>query len=275
LATNTLSGNAAQVAAFLKGHGLSDAQTAGILGNLQQENNFSTATNSGGLGMEQALGSRATALTQYANAHGLSPNSVEAQEQFLWTELEVPGSSSYQGNSTRDAFNATTTATDAATVFSQKFERPGNPQLQNRIQYANNFLPALSGVAGVSGSTSAGSGGGPGLLGQLNNGIKHIPIIGPVDNAVTGTYNAAVTTGQAVGNFFSWIGNPQNLLRVAYFVVGGVMVLIGGAKLVGGSAGGAIGGAAGVAAATGSVTGKAAKTTINTIKPGTGSHRAG
>lgn len=101
------------------------------MGNLQQENNFSTADNAGGMGIAQWIGSRRTAEISYAHQNGLDPQSLQAQLGYLWQEL-----STGSGGIKPSELNGLT-ASAAAQLFEQKFERAGKPMMSNRINYAN------------------------------------------------------------------------------------------------------------------------------------------
>lgn len=110
---------------------MSAGAIAGIMGNMQQENSFSTADNAGGMGIVQWTQGRRTAEINYAKQHGLSPTSLEAQLGYLWQELTT-GSGGIKPSELNGL-----TASAAAQLFEQKFERAGKPMMSNRINYAN------------------------------------------------------------------------------------------------------------------------------------------
>ena len=77
---------------FLRSKGLNDKAIAGVMGNIQQESNFSTtATNSGSgaYGLFQWLGSRKTGLENYARSTGGSKDDITTQLNYFWHELET------------------------------------------------------------------------------------------------------------------------------------------------------------------------------------------
>lgn len=136
----------AQVWNYLKSQGLSDAAVAGIMGNLQQESSMNPKAAGGGLA--QWIGSRGSALRNYAASRGLSANSLEAQLGFLWQEL----SSGSQGITPAQLNQMS--VSQAAQAFSNKFERPGIPMMNNRIKYANQYYNQFAGTGGGSASSS-------------------------------------------------------------------------------------------------------------------------
>lgn len=105
------------------------------MGNMQQENSFSTADNSGGMGLVQWIGPRRNAEMALAKSEGLSPTSLQAQLDYLWQEL-----SSGSGGLKVGELNGLT-ASAAAVLFSNKFERPNPKYAMNdkRSSYANNI----------------------------------------------------------------------------------------------------------------------------------------
>ncbi len=101
---------------YFMAKGLSAAQAAGIVGNLQQESGLNP--NAPGGGLDQGEGSR---------AHG---GSTKQQLEAMWKELET----SEKG--TLAALKAAKSPAEAARIFSEKFERPGEPKMSKREQYA-------------------------------------------------------------------------------------------------------------------------------------------
>ncbi|HUE26304.1 MAG TPA: phage tail tip lysozyme [Solirubrobacteraceae bacterium] len=126
-------GNAGQVVySYLTKQGLTAAQAAGVVGNLQQESSLNPAEPGGGLA--QWIGSRWSALVAFAGKQGASPDSAALQAEYLWHELTT----SERGALT--ALKKTTTPQQAARVFSEQYERPSDPQLANRERYATEAL---------------------------------------------------------------------------------------------------------------------------------------
>jgi hypothetical protein len=115
-------------------YGLSPAGAAGVVGNMKQENGLSTATNSGGVGLCQWIGSRSREEHQFAHQQGLSPNSVKAQVGFMMHELHRD----YQP--LLKHLKTTNNPQSAALAFSKQYERPGKPQNHTRMRYAQEAL---------------------------------------------------------------------------------------------------------------------------------------
>ena len=120
------------VYSYLTKQGLTPAQAAGVVGNLQQESSLNPAEPGGGLA--QWIGGRWSALLRFAKAQGADPNSAPLQAEYLWHELTT----SERGALT--ALKQTSTPQQAARVFSQQFERPSEPMLANRERYAREAL---------------------------------------------------------------------------------------------------------------------------------------
>lgn len=137
----------AQVGALLSGrYGRTTA--AAIIGNLMQESNLNPA----------AVGDRGASrgIAQWnmmaGRGRGL-PSDLAGQTQFLMRELErdYPGVlRAMQGKS----------IAEQTRIFSQGFEKPGDPQMANRVRQA---LAAYSRLGGVSPAAGEGFVGGPGL----------------------------------------------------------------------------------------------------------------
>lgn len=123
-----------QVYNFLtKSMGLSTELACGIMGNWQQENNFSPEDNSGGLGICQWTGSRRE------NCINMFPDSYEtlpAQLSFFKWETENDESSSFQ-----EVLNyGASTPEEYAYAFCDKYERAGMPMMEQREGYARQFF---------------------------------------------------------------------------------------------------------------------------------------
>lgn len=130
--------NAEKAWNFFAGKGLSPQAISGILGNLQQESGLDpTATNasSGAFGIGQWLGVRKTNLFNYSQSKGLDPNSLEAQLEFMWKELEEGKDSRLDLNS----FKNITDVKQAADIFERDFERSGGSAMDKRRNYAQEF----------------------------------------------------------------------------------------------------------------------------------------
>lgn len=107
-----------QIVQFYMGKGLTKAQASGIAGNAEQESGLNP--NESGGGLFQDIGGRS----------GSGTGSLNMQLEAAWGELLGPESGALA------ALRRTTTPQAAAKVFSELFERPGDPMLSNREQYA-------------------------------------------------------------------------------------------------------------------------------------------
>jgi hypothetical protein len=107
---------------FLIGKGLTPAQAAGIMANMQHESGFNPeATNpsSGAYGLVQWLGGRKSNLQNIANKDGRYVGDLEYQLDYLWEELNGPERRAY------DALLQTNDPASSARVFHDEFERGG------------------------------------------------------------------------------------------------------------------------------------------------------
>jgi hypothetical protein len=111
---------------FFRSRGFTAIQTAGIMGNIQQEHRFRTADVPGGLGIMQWMGGRRLRLLEMEN-----PFWISTQLEFTMTEL----------NGTywriRDAMFAAETIEDATRIFQNQFLRCGVCKEERRIQFAH------------------------------------------------------------------------------------------------------------------------------------------
>lgn len=144
------SNNAAQAVAtdLEQRYGLTPAQAAGALGNIQQESGMQCNVNQGGrtgapngdcsggagYGMVQWDGSRKAGEIAYAKEHGLDPGSLQANIGYMNKELDGPY------NKTIRDIKQTSTAAGAARVWETDYEQAGTPEMGNRVEYANAFL---------------------------------------------------------------------------------------------------------------------------------------
>jgi hypothetical protein len=110
---------------FLISKGLNKYGAASIMGNLQQENQFSTS----GDGLAQWTGPRKTALKKYASDHNLSSDSLDAQLGYLWQEIS---SGIYIKVDTLNGM----TVQQGTVYVCNKYEGAGIPMMDKRIGYA-------------------------------------------------------------------------------------------------------------------------------------------
>ncbi|KAG8154533.1 hypothetical protein BFF94_007160 [Burkholderia catarinensis] len=131
-------------------YGLNDTQIAGVLGNLQQESGLKPNVNQGGAegapsgnfaddnangwGLAQWGGARKQGEIAYAKQHNLDPGSLDANIGYMNQELDGPYSK------TISDLKNTTNVSQAAQVWDTDYEQATDPQMDNRLQYAQNFL---------------------------------------------------------------------------------------------------------------------------------------
>lgn len=159
--------NAAVIRQFLASKGLTPAQIAGVLGNLQEESGLDpNALNprEQAIGLGQWEGGRRSALQRFAAERGTSETDLQTQLDFLWSELNGPESNALA------KLKATSSPADAAAAWDQFYERSAGTTRQQRIDYANQFASGgqlgqtggggRAGGFGASVTFSAPSGGG-------------------------------------------------------------------------------------------------------------------
>jgi Phage tail lysozyme len=196
---------AAQGLGFFISKGLTQNQAAGIVGNLKQESGLNPSEPDGFLA--QWLGARLAALNSFAAGKNTTASgNAEVQFEFIWHELTTTE------KSTLAALKKTTTPAAAATVFSQKYERPSKPELTKRIAYANEAAKQKPGSApdpGNSGLTAA-------------------------EGAVTGAVSSITSVPEAIGNavtsisegLVGWAVKIPLLLAGVVLMIYGVMVAV-------------------------------------------------
>lgn len=145
---------------------LTPIQASGIVGNLGGESGLDPDINEiaplvqgslGGLGWEQATGSRRRGLIEWASEHGLtitpdgvnSPDEDKANYGFLISELMGPEAHAL------DRLRQTTTVDTAVYTFEVLFERPSDPQggLASRVHFAQRALAAATNLPAPPGPT--------------------------------------------------------------------------------------------------------------------------
>jgi murein DD-endopeptidase MepM/ murein hydrolase activator NlpD len=175
--------NAEKIWNFLRGQGLSPAQTAGVMGNLQAESgpNFDphnvedTANENGipdgpeipidargndgtpfkgnyGYGIAQwTSAGRQEDLIEFARSKGGSTGDLAIQLEFLVYEAKKRGD--------WDKLLQTTTAAEAATSWHNNYEISADPTPTNRINLANDILARFG--DNMAGTPAGSAGGGP------------------------------------------------------------------------------------------------------------------
>uniref|UniRef100_UPI000592BFFF phage tail tip lysozyme n=1 Tax=Nocardia pneumoniae TaxID=228601 RepID=UPI000592BFFF len=125
-------------------YGLTPAQAAGILGNIQVESGFRTDAfnpREGAIGLCQWLGGRRRNLERFAAAQGKSVYDWKVQMDFMMHELRAGESGAYA------RLRATATPAAAAAVFDQYYERSSGEARGQRIANANGIAAAMRNVS--------------------------------------------------------------------------------------------------------------------------------
>lgn len=140
-----------QVAAYLLDKGLDDVHVAAIMGNIRQECSFDPGSiTSVAMGLCQWAingedGGRGDRLMQWAGAEGRDWSDVDTQMDWLWAEMteEGPAAPYASRQFDWDGFLETSTVEGATEYFCDNFERPGEPQMENRVWYAQEYYDDL------------------------------------------------------------------------------------------------------------------------------------
>jgi hypothetical protein len=188
-----------QILSFFQGKGLTRNQAAGIVGNLKQESALNPSEHGGFLA--QWLGDRLAGLQTFSAAKHVAPaGNTQVQLEYIWHELTT----SETGALT--ALRKAKSPEEAATVFSQKYERPGQPELAKRIQYAKEAASSPS------------------------SGEPFVEALETGEGAVEGVIEAAEAVPKFLGSFWGKLGTfavtGVLLLAGAFLVVYGIMVAV-------------------------------------------------
>lgn len=152
--------NAEKIWNFFKSKGLTDEQTAGIMGSLWGESNhfqpdLVEAGNGIGYGIAQWSFGRRTNLENYAKEKGKPVSDLGVQLNFLWQELEGPE------NRALNMVKSASTVREATIAWTNGFERPREDLRPSRIkegeEVGNKMLSQFAGK----GSSGRGKASGP------------------------------------------------------------------------------------------------------------------
>lgn len=154
---------------FLTGKGLSDEQTAGVMGNIQAESGFNPSieerSNSVGFGIVQWSYGRRSTLEAAATAAGKDVSDLAFQLEYLYAELNSRpmDNKNYTGMGYTSEWNGLTKQTtieDALVLFHHEFEishlmDTANPRasvIEQRGQFAQNWFNQFGGSDNSCGS---------------------------------------------------------------------------------------------------------------------------
>ena len=162
-----------QLWAALKKNGFSDASAAGIMGNVQQESSMNPEADSGpayGLFQFEKSAGNADRFYEFASNSGRAKNDPTAQLEFVMDKI-AQEMETYSGNGeytydtgakawwpekiTLDKYKQLTDSDLATEIFERTYERASMPMMDQRKQYAREYLQLYQGTMGdASGSTS-------------------------------------------------------------------------------------------------------------------------
>lgn len=178
---------------FFKGKGLSPTAIAGIIGNAKQESSLNPSEHNGGLFQYLPSGSRFP---------GAENHTLTEQLEHAWGEIK--------GNSgLLSHLQSSKSPQEAAKYFSEEFERPGEPDLSNRENYAHEAYERWFPGAEHSGG-----------FGVLETPIK------AGESVVHGAEEGMNALG-SIGAFFSKLTEAKTWLRMAEGAGGLVVIYLG------------------------------------------------
>lgn len=132
---------------FFRGKGLSEAQTAGLLGNFVIESGADPIDPASqqygggpGRGIAQWENSRRAELYDLAESRGVSWSDLQLQLDFVWEEFSGPEATAYS------ELKATSTPADAAVAVRRYYERPKVANDAGRINAAEKIHAQFSGT---------------------------------------------------------------------------------------------------------------------------------
>ncbi len=141
------------MADLMRDFGLTPAQAAGVVGNLDHESGGFKSLQEidpmvegarGGFGYAQWTGPRRRAFESWAAENGLDPTSYEANYGFLKHELTATPE-----GAVIDKLRGANSPDEAATVFSETFLRPGIPHMGSRVARAGKYYNPMATHAGM------------------------------------------------------------------------------------------------------------------------------
>ena len=148
---------AMQIMDYFVEKGLTPAQAAGIVGNMERESRLDpTALEGGsgpGFGLVQWSFGRRDALDQFAASEGKQPGDLKVQLDFLWKEMNTTESATLADFKAHPDMNAA----QAAQAFCNDFERPGVVAMSDRTSAAEQFAQLYASGDGKNGAPAVAS----------------------------------------------------------------------------------------------------------------------
>lgn len=154
---SSLTGSSTQAKVWnnLRARGLTDAQVAGIMGNIERESKFNPKAKEiggTGIGLVQWSFDRANNLKAYAKSRGKAWTDLQTQLDFLWHELNTSEIAAL------NALKKATSATSAANIFQLKYERAGVVAQGERNAAAKKYYNQFKGMSGSGGIVKGSAG---------------------------------------------------------------------------------------------------------------------
>ena len=152
MATTTVTKNAQSAVAFFQSKGFTKAQAAGIVGNLQAESGVDLKTYAVGDG-GSAYGIaqwRPDRQADFQRVYGKPIQSASLNEQLEFINWELNNTEKSAG----DRIRATKTASEAATITDQYYERSAGIARTKRVNYATALEKGSTGAVPPTGSTA-------------------------------------------------------------------------------------------------------------------------
>ena len=141
-----------EIIAGLLARGVSLPVAQGIVANMKAESNLQPGINEispvvpgsrGGFGLNQWTGPRRVAYEQFAAERGAPLDDLQTQLDFTMYELKGPEKAAYT------ALQGVQDPLEAARIYSERFLRPGIPNMDKRLGYAAELagMPMPSGAS--------------------------------------------------------------------------------------------------------------------------------
>lgn len=146
--------NAPVIFNVLTEKGLTAAQAAGFLGNIQQECGYDAGLVDGAAaGLCQWESSRQASMKKYCGANW--KNNVSGQAEFIWVELTSSESATMTALQSQATGNDEATAVLAAEIICTKYERAGIPMMDNRRKYTRDAWKCIQFTSSSGGTTAS------------------------------------------------------------------------------------------------------------------------
>ncbi len=147
---------------FLLGKTLTPEQTAGLMGNIEEESRFDLSAievgSGAGYGLVQWTGGRRTTLEAAAKQQGVAVSSLAFQLEYLFQESNARPSLTIKGISEWEGMKRQTSVRDATLYWEDNFERSADTQemLEERVVAAQAIFDQFNGKVGATAGAKCG-----------------------------------------------------------------------------------------------------------------------